>query len=154
MEGSSRPQHDDFVDRIVSDPSRPPEVAVFQGFVGASDREDHVRVYADLTLSAWVDLPAAAVLHAVRLPAEQSPAGGSVLLVDASATVRPFDQGEADEPTASDFLRGRVRDALGSARYGEEGEETDEEEESEGLYPTRTYYPNCPPSIPPACLLA
>lgn len=152
MEGSSRPQRDDFVDRIVSDPSQPPEVAVFQGFVGASDREDHVRVYADVALSAWVDLPAAAVLHAVRLPAGQSPLGGSILLVDASATVRPFDHGEADEPTASDFLRGTVRDSLASRRYEEEGEET--EEEDAGLYPTRTYYPNCPPSIPPACLTA
>jgi hypothetical protein len=107
------PQPDDFVGKVVKDPANPPNAAVVQGYVGRSDADDHIRVYADPSLQSYVDIPADAVLHSERLPAEQSPLGGSVVWVDANAPLR---QPAPTPPaaTAADFLRGSIQDDLGA----------------------------------------
>lgn len=121
MEGSSSgPQFDDFVGRVVTDPANPPNAVLLQGFVGASDAEDHVRVYTDPSLASYVDVPAASILHSERLPAEQSPLGGSLLWVDRSAQLRP-PATAAPQAAAADFLRGPIQAALGPAAAPEAG---------------------------------
>lgn len=115
MNAPERPQHDDFVDRVVTDPSRPPNVTLLQGFVGSAEDEDHVRVYADAALTTWVDVPADAVRHVQKLPPEHSPLGGSVLWVDAAAPVAPAPARE--RPTAGEFLRGDVQARLAPHAY-------------------------------------
>jgi hypothetical protein len=111
---TSNPQPDDFVQKVVKDPANPPaNVAVLNGFVGASDATDHVRVYSDPSLASFVDVPKDAVLHSEKLPAEQSPLGGSVLWVDGAAPLR---SPAPTEPvaTAADFLRGGIQADLGA----------------------------------------
>jgi hypothetical protein len=109
---SSGPRFDDFVGRVVADPANPPNAVLIQGFVGASDAKDHIRVYADPSLASYVDVPSAAVIHSVELPEDQSPLGGSMLWIDAAARLRPA--AVAPQATAGDFLRGPIQADLGA----------------------------------------
>jgi hypothetical protein len=114
------PQPDDFVGKVVKDPANPPNAVLVQGYIGRSDDADHVRVYGDPSLSSYVDVPTDSVLHSERLPAEQSPLGGSVLWVDGSAPLR---SPQPQPATAADFLRGPVQADLGPAAATSTGDD-------------------------------
>ncbi|HEV3002382.1 MAG TPA: hypothetical protein VGW75_16690 [Solirubrobacteraceae bacterium] len=108
------PEPDDFVRKVVPDPANPPNAVVLEGFVGDSDAEGYVRVYGDPSLATWVDVPADAILHSVRVPEDRSPVGGSILWIDGGATLRP-PPAAPPKATAADFLRGPVQADLGAA---------------------------------------
>lgn len=72
---------DDFVFRIVKDPGAPPDTLLIVGFVGKAVYADHTRIYLDVLLAAYVDLPDTAILHAQRIPETVSPLGGSYVWV-------------------------------------------------------------------------
>jgi hypothetical protein len=110
---TSGPQLDDFIAKVVADPANPPNAVLMEGFIGASDADDHIRVYSDPSLASYVDVPSASILHSVKLPAEQSPLGGSMLWVDAGAVLRP--QVATRQATAADFLQGPIQEQLGAA---------------------------------------
>ena len=69
-------REDEFVHRVVRDPGDPPDTIFLTGFIGRAAAPDHTRVYLDVMLSAYVDFPDEAVLHAQPTPTGQSPLGG------------------------------------------------------------------------------
>jgi hypothetical protein len=69
-------REDEFVHRVVRDPKDPPDTLFLTGFIGHASRADHTRVYLDVMLSAYVDVPDKSVLHAQPMPPGQSPVGG------------------------------------------------------------------------------
>jgi hypothetical protein len=58
--------HSDFIDKLVKDPAAPPDTRLLTGFVGASTRADHIRIYSDAELTSWIDVPTDQVVHAAR----------------------------------------------------------------------------------------
>ena len=91
--GQSSPQpnvrYDDFVARVNPDPAAACGGTVLAGFIGKGAAAGAVRIYADHSLTSWVDVPADAVLHAVELPAAISPLGGSTVWVKPGAQLTP-----------------------------------------------------------------
>ncbi len=71
----------DLVFHIVKNPQEPPEAFLLMGFAGRSAQEGHTRLYLDLLLSSFVELPDDAILHVVEIPASQSPLGGHYVWV-------------------------------------------------------------------------
>jgi hypothetical protein len=69
-------REDDFIQRVVRDPSDPPDTLFLAGFVGRAAEPGHTRVYLDVMLAAYVDVPDSAILHAQPVPPSQSPLGG------------------------------------------------------------------------------
>ncbi len=55
MPDELKPKLDDFTAKVVSDPAKPQETLLLQGFLGASSQPDHTRVYSDLTLDSCVE---------------------------------------------------------------------------------------------------
>ena len=53
-----------FVRAIVKDPANVPDVMQLYGYGGASSEEGHDRLYLSPDLSAYVEVPRAAILHA------------------------------------------------------------------------------------------
>jgi hypothetical protein len=102
----SKKKYDAFIAKVVSDPTKPPETLLIQGFLGASSEADHTRVYADVTLDSYVDVANADIIHMEPLPKEQSPMGGSYLWIKKSADVLPG-SGEAERKGAK-FLEGPI----------------------------------------------
>ena len=101
-----RPQMDDFVSKIVTDPRNPPNTLLLKGYVGASSEEGHVRLYLDNELSEYVEIPEAAILHSQEIPKEKSPIGGSYLWIQRDASLI---HGPASaERTKASFLQGRI----------------------------------------------
>jgi hypothetical protein len=102
----SKKKYDAFIAKVVSDPAKPPETLLIQGFLGASSEPDHTRVYADVTLDSYVDVANADIIHMEPLPKEQSPMGGSYLWIKKSADVLPG-SGEPERKGAK-FLEGPI----------------------------------------------
>jgi hypothetical protein len=107
-------RYDDFVERIVQDPNKPPGVTLLSGYLGSSSEEGHVRLYLDEELSRYVEIPEKAVRHAQRLPPEQSPLGGSLVWIDRDVEVLHGAAGS--ERRKATFLEGQIaQDFIGAA---------------------------------------
>ena len=74
-------REDEIVANIVSDPREPPDAIFLMGFVGRAPDAGTTRIYLDVQLAAYLDLPSPEILHAEPLPRSQSPLGGHYLWV-------------------------------------------------------------------------
>lgn len=63
MSSESVPPKDDFVAKIVKDPSNPPKTVLLNGYAGASSLEGYTRLYLDLELNSYVEIPNGDILH-------------------------------------------------------------------------------------------
>jgi hypothetical protein len=102
-----------FVDKLVTDPKKPPQTLLLAGFTGASSEEDHTRLYFDAQLADYVEIPDAAILHKQAMPVEQSPLGASYLWVqrDAELVHGPVDGARRK----AKFLEGRLQQDFAGA---------------------------------------
>ena len=107
MSDELKPKLDDFTAKVVNDPAKPQDTLLLQGFLGASSQPDHTRVYSDLTLSSYVDVANADIIHIEPMPKEQSPMGGSYLWVRKEAEVLPAAAPGAVSAKAK-FLQGPI----------------------------------------------
>ncbi len=107
MPDELKPKLDDFTAKVVSDPAKPQETLLLQGFLGASSQPDHTRVYSDLTLDSYVDVANADIIHVESLPKEQSPLGGSYLWVKKETEVVPG-TGASEVSAKAKFLQGPI----------------------------------------------
>jgi hypothetical protein len=85
-------RYDDFVKLIRPDPNKPEPVSLLNGYIGESTSEEKIRLYADASLTEFVDIAKADILHAV--PNSDDPLGGSQLWVKQSASVN-YNTGDA-----------------------------------------------------------
>ena len=54
------------VSKVAKDPKRAPRLRVIRGYVGASSEEAAVRVYLDVELRRFVDIPSKEIVHMER----------------------------------------------------------------------------------------
>ena len=78
-------QHDEFVDRVIQDPSNPQEVTLVFGFIGNGSDDEHVRIYSDANLSAYIECRIDDVVFAK--PAPPDSLGGSHVWMRAGADI-------------------------------------------------------------------
>jgi hypothetical protein len=82
----------DLVEALVSDLAVPPELRYADGWVGLSNRRGYVRLYRDLALNEFWDVPETRVRYIHELPpSEALPFGLNVVWVDVSSA-------DAEEP--------------------------------------------------------
>jgi hypothetical protein len=134
MSSESVPSKSDFVGKIVTDPTKPPNAVLLSGYLGDSSDDGHTRLYFDLELSSHVDIPNEAILH--REPYELYGHGHIIIFmvwVKRDALIKPgrdltqaaqarYFQGEimkAYGATAADFQA--TAQAAGAADIGEAG---------------------------------
>ncbi|MFA0963544.1 hypothetical protein AB9P05_17200 [Roseivirga sp. BDSF3-8] len=72
---------DDFIGKIIANPGQPEAFELLSGFVGESSENDHVRLYEDISLKKFMDIPNSGILHTAPIPERISPMGGSYLWV-------------------------------------------------------------------------
>ncbi|HVR41697.1 MAG TPA: hypothetical protein VMU84_21550 [Thermoanaerobaculia bacterium] len=101
----------DFVSKIVSDAKNPPEVRVLEGWLGASGSDGYTRLYTNIELNAWIDIPSDAVLHTEEVP-DSLPAGAVLVWVKADAVLKP---GGSAFSKALPFLQGELAKAAPQA---------------------------------------
>jgi hypothetical protein len=105
-----------FVNRIVKDPLQPPDAIVLSGYLGSSSEPGHTRVYFDLQLSSFVEIPDDAILHVEETATGDSPLGVSYVWIKRDATLvhgRP-----GPERVRAKFLEGPIAQ-MGAGMGGE-----------------------------------
>lgn len=105
---------DDFISRIVGDPKNPRESRLLQGWLGDAAEETNRRLYTDLSLSSYVDIPTDAILHTEPLRDSQPP-GAVFVWYKADANVQ---QGGSAAGRAARFLQGPVTQTFGAGAPG------------------------------------
>ena len=78
-EGRLKPQA--FVSALVKDADRVPRVRMIRGYVGQSSEKGSVRVYLDVELRRFVDIPTKGIVHAEIIPETVIPLGCAYLWV-------------------------------------------------------------------------
>lgn len=76
-----------FVSALVRDARKPPRLRAIRGYLGESSEKKHVRVYLDVELRRFVDIPADGIVHAEEIPKSVMPLGGVYLWVSEDARI-------------------------------------------------------------------
>ncbi len=97
-------ERDTLAQELAGDPSKPPRLIAFIGFVGDSHEDGRVRLYLDEELREWFDVAEADVVRVERRAA--GAAGSSVLWVDERTTLQVRQAQPQD--VHGDYLRGDV----------------------------------------------
>lgn len=87
MSTAPGPKMDEFVKKLVPDPASPPDTLLLSGFLGASSEENHTRLYFDMELASYIEIPDEAILHTEPLSADRSGLGGSYVWIKRDAEV-------------------------------------------------------------------
>lgn len=139
------PREENFVSRLVPNPSRPPDTILLTGYLGDSSEEGCTRLYFDPQLNNYVEISNEDILHTQEIPRDQSPFGGSYVWIRKEAELTHGKVGT--ERTRARFLEGPiVQDYLQAAQYGG------------GAAPAATQagcppvtQVGCPQTLPPQC---
>lgn len=94
---------DEFVKSVRPDPKSTDQIVYMNGFVGESPIEGHIRVYSDISLNNFTDIPRNAVAHVAANPRDGNIIGGSSLWIRRSELA---DKGAA--APAGSFLEGDI----------------------------------------------
>lgn len=76
-----------FVSALVPNAKTPPKVRVIRGYVGESTEQNHTRVYLDVELRRFVDIPADSIVHSEAIPPTVIPLGGVYVWVREDARI-------------------------------------------------------------------
>jgi hypothetical protein len=100
-------RNDEIVSKIVSDPSKPERLILLRGYIGETGNKDYIRLYFDIELNNFIDIPMEGIVFNKELSLEQSPFGGSYLWVKRSTVYLYGNPSVAERPKAS-FLQGDI----------------------------------------------
>lgn len=107
---------DGFVQQVVSDPKNPPEPLFLSGYLGPGSEDTHVRLYFNLNLTDYVDIPLDKILHKVPIPASESPMGGYYLWIEKDAQMKHGKAG--GERIEAKWLEGRIQNEYRRMQMG------------------------------------
>jgi hypothetical protein len=111
LNGTHRLEPDPLVEQLRPDPSEPTNIIALDGYLGRSDTDDNWRLYRDLSLTLWLEIPESAIHHTetVTVPGGLHPL--TVVWVDRDQDLTATTIGREDD--RSDFLKGTfTADAL------------------------------------------
>ena len=112
--GGSKVKLDEFTSRVVPDPKNPTDALLLVGFLGASSEAGQTRIYWDASLSSYVDVDHADILHTEALSKDQSPLGGAIIWVKRSAEVS-VGSATGGRSAKGKFFEGPLMTAYGGA---------------------------------------
>jgi hypothetical protein len=81
-----RPEYSKFIAEVIPNPSDPEDTVLLFGYIGASNKEDHSRVWTDLRLQNHIDVPDDDIIHAEPVRRDD-PLAGIYVWVKADAKV-------------------------------------------------------------------
>ena len=96
---------DELIEQLVPDPANMPSVVGLDGYVGRSDVAGQFRLYRDLSVSYWLEIPEGAVRFARTVDVAGKFQRLSVVWVDRDAPVQPKIT-NTDDGVLLDFLSG------------------------------------------------
>jgi len=119
MAANKKPRRENFISKIVKDPTNPPKTILLRGYLGDSSEEGHTRLYLDPQLNNYVEVPDEAILHEEDVPKEQSPLGETYVWIDQDAQV--IHGAAGPQRQKSKFLEGPIAAAAAGPGLGPAG---------------------------------
>jgi hypothetical protein len=107
-DGGGSIRYDEFVKQVRPDPKQTEPISILHGYVGAGVTDDTVRLYADETLSEYVDVAKADILYSI--PNEEDLLGGSKVWVKQNASVKYADGNAFAQGSMYDDYMGNMYD--------------------------------------------
>lgn len=111
-----RIKFDEFIKKIQPDPKNIKELVLLKGYIGESDLENHIRLYADANLKKFIELPEVDVIHSEPVSLEENPLGGSRVWVNETAVFTAGNPNHANRVKSS-FLEGDLIKAFANANF-------------------------------------
>jgi hypothetical protein len=96
---------DELIEQLVPEPASPPSVVGLDGYVGRSDLDGHFRLYRDLSVSYWLEIPEDKVYFARTVDVAGKFQRLSVVWLERDAVVQPRIT-STDDPVLLEFLDG------------------------------------------------
>jgi hypothetical protein len=96
-----------FVDVLVTDPANVPAMVVLSGFLGKSSLEGYQRLYLNIALSEYYEIPSSSILHSMKHPLTSSPLGETTLW--AKQDVELIRNGVSCVETRARFFEGPIQ---------------------------------------------
>lgn len=112
-----KPRVDEFTAAVVPDPKNPGGALLVTGFIGASVDARKTRIYFDASLSTYVDVETADIVHSQALTPDESNLGGSRLWLKPDAQVSFGSAGAA--AAKGKFFEGPLMAAYGGQFAGQ-----------------------------------
>lgn len=106
-EGDSKElKQDALVEKLVGDPTKPPDVQILVGFLGRSSEAGNWRLYLTPQLDSYVEFSAEDVVHTQPLASAQSAIGGTMVWLRQDATLKHTRTGTRQMQT--NFVQGDI----------------------------------------------
>jgi hypothetical protein len=86
-----------FVAKMVKKAEEPPRVRAIRGYIGESNKRGYARIYLDIELRRYVDIPEDGVVHAESISETVMPLGGVYVWVQADAQIFHYGSWAAGE---------------------------------------------------------
>ena len=131
-------RRDAFVGKVVADPNNPPNTLMLSGYLGDSSEADHTRLYFDVQLRAYIDIPDKAILHSEEIKGDL---GGHHVWVDQDAEY-VYGRTTKERPRAK-FFEGQIMQTYGAAQAQAAAAAAGQAQAQ--TYIPASYYNYCPP---------
>jgi hypothetical protein len=112
-----RIEYDEFVAKVRPSPDTNEQVQFLTGYVGRSSKRGHIRLYVDATLSTYIEIPTADILHALPKTKEEDPLGGSRLWVKKESKLAVGND-FMETRTKEEFTKGSLMDYYREQMFG------------------------------------
>ena len=86
-----------FISKLVKKAEQPPRVKTVRGYIGDSDKRGYVRIYLDIELRRYVDIPQDSIVHAEAIPETVMPLGCAYVWVQEDAKIFHYGSWAANE---------------------------------------------------------
>lgn len=87
----------EFVSAIVTNEKKPPRLKIVRGFVGKSSKKECIRIYLDVELRRYVDVPEESIVHAEVIPKTVMPLGCAYVWVHEDTRIFHYGSWAASE---------------------------------------------------------
>ena len=73
--------------QLVPDPSNPPDVVIYSGYLGKSTRDGYWRLYLNATMDNYIEVAETDISYSESLESRENPLGGTILWVKKDAKI-------------------------------------------------------------------
>lgn len=110
-------EEEEFIQKLVPNPSQPPDVQLLGGYLGKSSQDGYWRLYLNPELTSYVDIAEKDIVHSQSAKNNQNSLGGTLLWVRRGTEIKATRT--TSRESQADFLRGAI--AASIARRGGAG---------------------------------
>lgn len=94
------PKPHGFIDRLTPERGAPPKLRMLQGYIGRSPEKGSIRMYLDIELRRYVDIPESGIEHFEDFRTKENPLASVLVWVNQDVAIRHYGNwASSEDPT-------------------------------------------------------